>query len=247
MAHYIAELITESKKANAKDRPLIQKKCFDTILTLWQHRNVMPDGKRPFENLELIAQVIESLNPDENNIHYFHSVRSSMVSDEENPEIKEWINIIDAIDYSAKVMIEDCLARMSNCNIDKSKEWVKLAEATKISHAPAEKFIQFISPDGGRVKTHHNLTDRLKRFEKSIEIANTFATNIRQQINELSHESEKDNTSKISKKKKRVTEKKKAITKKKSTPKKRVTANKKTATKKKIGAKEKPVKGKKSV
>ena len=52
IAYYVAELMTDLKKAKTQDRPLIQKKCFDAILALWEHRSVMPDGKRPFEDLE---------------------------------------------------------------------------------------------------------------------------------------------------------------------------------------------------
>ena len=230
MAHYIAGLITESKKANAKDKRLIQEKCFDTILALWQHRNVMPDGKRPFEDLESIVRIIGSLNPDKKTIHYSHSVRSSIVSDEESDETKTLFKIIEDIDYSARVMIVDCLAHASRSAIDKSKEWVKLAETAEISHAPAEMIIQFISSDGKQVGTHHNMREKLKRFENFIEIANTFAANMRQQINELSDESEKANTSKILRKKKRTTEKEK-------TAKKRFIAKKKARSKKKVSSK----------
>lgn len=238
MAHYIAELITESKNTNVKNKRLIQKKCFDTILALWQHHNVMPDGNRPFEDLEPIVRTIERLNPDKNTIHYSHSARSSIISDEESDETNILLKKIEDIDYSARVMIADYLAQASCNAVDKSKEWIRLAKAAEIDPPHVERILQFISSDGEITKVDHNLagqlkylTGQLKRFETLIEIANTFTADVRKQINELSNENEKENISKISGKKKGRTEKKK-ITKKRYAVKKRA-PSKKTSSKKK--------------
>lgn len=233
MAHYVAELITKSKKAKVKDKLLIQKKCFDTILDLWQHRGVMPSGSRPFEDLESVVRVIESLDSDKDTARYFHSARSSIISDEENSEIKKLLKIVEDIDYSAKVMIRGFLVHMSRQAIDKSKEWVRLAEAAKVNDSPAGLLFEFVEADTKRKQTLDYLTNRLKRFENSIEIANSFVTNMRKKINDLSYENEKDRINKTLGKKhtatKRKVAKKSSVAKKRSTTKKKVISKKKTS------------------
>ena len=220
MAYYIAELMTGLKKAKIKDKTLIQKKCFDAILALWEHRNFMPDGKRPFEDLEPIVHVIKSLDPDNNAIRYSRSIRSSIISGEEGEETKELLETVEDIDYSAKMMIAELLFHASRRAINKSKEWVNLAEAAKvkINDAPGGLLFHYTALDTQREETLDYLVGKLKRFESSIKIASAFASGMRKRISELSHENENDCASKKSGDKKSTIAKKTTVTGKKATP-----------------------------
>lgn len=64
MAHYIAELIAALENADDINKPQVQQKCFETILTLWQNRSSLPSGHRPFENFEPILKTLDALNPE---------------------------------------------------------------------------------------------------------------------------------------------------------------------------------------
>ena len=63
MAHYVAELMDRADNAAPEERAALRKSCSDAILELWSHRAELPDGKRPFEDLEPIMRAIESLDP----------------------------------------------------------------------------------------------------------------------------------------------------------------------------------------
>src|SRR6266436_3211912 len=56
MAHHIADLMLEAKSATGKEKELAEKNCFEAILALWKHRAELPNGKRPFEDLEPVIR-----------------------------------------------------------------------------------------------------------------------------------------------------------------------------------------------
>ena len=47
LAHYIAELITNLESEEGDKKIQSQQHCFETILTLWQHRSSFANGNRP--------------------------------------------------------------------------------------------------------------------------------------------------------------------------------------------------------
>ena len=89
MAHYIAELIKAVETAAVEDRPAKLTKCADTILNLWERRNLLPNGKRPFEDLEPILRTLESLDPTDDTPRYFRAARIAADKSEENAERSE--------------------------------------------------------------------------------------------------------------------------------------------------------------
>lgn len=72
MAHYLAELIVQSK--NSQDpakRAEAENKCSEVIMSLWNHRAGLPGSARPLSDLEPILVAIRSLiNNDEPWIHF---------------------------------------------------------------------------------------------------------------------------------------------------------------------------------
>lgn len=65
MAHYIAEKMTLAEQLPVGDnKNAVEKECFDIILTLWKHRWLLPSGKRPLEDFELILKLFKKLDPD---------------------------------------------------------------------------------------------------------------------------------------------------------------------------------------
>lgn len=62
MAHYIAELIHSAETADTEDRSEKLSRCASAILDLWEHRSELPNGKRPFEDVEPILRALQSLD-----------------------------------------------------------------------------------------------------------------------------------------------------------------------------------------
>lgn len=193
MAHYIAELIQEAETAKAEDRPSKLVKCADAILDLWERRHQMPDGKRPFKDIEPILKALESLDPNDDTPRYFRSQRTGIEEDEEGTETKKWLKIADGIDYSAKMLIGYCLLQAAQTALDKTKNWVELAEAAGLEGDIDLRVIRFVTaekdlmnngkPDDRERKL---LEDRIERLDGFREMADSLASELRRQLKQTS-------------------------------------------------------------
>ena len=93
MAHYIAELIVEANSAQGQTKIDAEKRCQEAILELWQHRYELPEGFRPFQGFEAIAETLASLDLTPEFPRYFdESIRNA--ARENEPESAQWPNRI---------------------------------------------------------------------------------------------------------------------------------------------------------
>ena len=192
IAHHIADLIERAESATGDAKQLAAKTCFEAILALWKHRAELPDGKRPFQELEPVVRAIESLDPDDDTPRYFRTVPRPKDKDEEKSEAETWLDMVSGLDYSAKVLIGYCLAEAAEAAVDKSKEWVELAEAAGVDDGVAEIVIRFVStaadlnrePDANG-ELRRQLQDRLKRLEGFAKLADTFASHLKTRLQGL--------------------------------------------------------------
>jgi hypothetical protein len=127
MAHYIAEKIEIAETATGEDRAQKVSACVGEILRFWGHRSQMPRGKRPFEDFEPIMHALESLDPNATTPRYFSEARSAAESANEASKVMRWLGIASGIDHAARVLIRYCLAAAVEDAVDKSREWVTLA------------------------------------------------------------------------------------------------------------------------
>lgn len=189
MAHYIAELIEGAETETGADRPEKLAKCSEIILALWQHRYELPNGKRPFEEFEPILRAIESLDPDDDTPRYFRLVRDASDKADVNANSKRWLELAEGLDYSAKILISYCLEQASQDALDKSQEWVRLAEVAGLEDSFELPVIRFItaenelaneseSDDGARKL----LEDRISRLNSFKEMAESLASNMRRKL-----------------------------------------------------------------
>jgi len=190
MAHYIAELIEGTETATEADRSEKLTKCAETILALWKHRYELPNGKRPFEDFEPIFRAIESLDPDNDTPRYFRSVRNANNKSEENTGAGKWLELADGLDYSAKVLIRYCLEQASQDALDKSQEWVKLAEVAGLEDAIEFPVIRFLAGDndlenqiGPDERARKILEDRIDRLTAFKKMAETIVFDLRRKLN----------------------------------------------------------------
>jgi hypothetical protein len=110
MVHYIAEQMTVAENATGDKKRVAEQRCFETILRLWQHRSALPNGHRPFESFEPIFRALSKLDPDNPQPYYYSrfnatSSETDEVSKEPN-EVLQWIDLANAIDRSARILIE---------------------------------------------------------------------------------------------------------------------------------------------
>ena len=182
-------MIEAAETAEAEDRPNKLKQCADTILKIWEHRNQLPNGKRPFEDFDPIFRALESLDLTDKTPRYFRSLRMAAQETEQNTETKEWIERADSLDYSAKILIRYCLVQASQTALDKSEGWVALAENAELEDGFDLPVIRFIlreddllntdEPDDNEQKL---LEDRIKQLEGFKEMTESLASHLRQQL-----------------------------------------------------------------
>ena len=72
IAHYIAEQITLSEKAQGEEKKEIDKRCFESILQLWVHHASYAGDRRPFESFEPVFNALYRLDPEK--AHPYHRV-----------------------------------------------------------------------------------------------------------------------------------------------------------------------------
>jgi hypothetical protein len=189
MAHYIAELIEDAEKANVEARPAKMRACSEAILSLWKHRHELPNGSRPFQNLEPIVRALKSLDPDDNMPRYFRTERSAADEADETNETESWLKLIDGVDYSARILIRYFLTRAAQTVLNKSAKWVALADAAGADDGD-EFFIIRVIADEERTlnasdldeNARKRLEDRLERLEKFANMAMAVAAELQKQV-----------------------------------------------------------------
>jgi hypothetical protein len=191
MAHYIAELIDAAESTSGEQRFAAQKKCFEAILALWKHRAELPSGKRPFEDLGLVTRAIESLDPEDDTPRYYRSARPQK-SEEEETEAQSWLDTVSGLDHSAKVLIGYCLGEAARAAVDKSKDWVALAEAAGAEPGVPEIVIRFVSNAADLGKTadinddvRKKLEDRINRLKGFAQMAAAMVSDLTARLNAL--------------------------------------------------------------
>ena len=192
MAHYVAELIDAAANAPLAERAASQKRCFDAILELWSHRAELPNGKRPFENLEPILRALEGLGPEDETPRFFRSIRSTIVESNENSQTQSLLEFVRNLDLTARILIGYHLAEAARSATDKSKEWVVLAKKAGIDLDAIGVVIQFVSskadskmePDLGRLE-RELLQDRIKRLEIFTEMVTVVSEDLKVRLRNL--------------------------------------------------------------
>jgi hypothetical protein len=189
MAHYIAELIVEAEAANIEERPAKSANCANAILGLWGHRHQLPNGKRPFEDLEPILRALESLDPTEDTPRYLRSPRVAVDETEQNEETRKWLELADRLDYSARILIRYCLTQAAQTALDSSEDWVALAKKAGMQEGIDLTVTRILTDESVLLKvrepedrTRKVLEDRVNRLESFGKMAGDFATALRKQL-----------------------------------------------------------------
>lgn len=127
MTHYIAEQITIAENSEGEKKEEAKKRCFETILKLWERRIYFPEGKRPLEEFDPIFRVLERLDTEKDNLPFYKLKDFGKVKKkpEEQTDLETWINHIENIDKIAKQLIRYCLVNAYELSKDDmTQEWL---------------------------------------------------------------------------------------------------------------------------
>ena len=192
MAHYIAELMHAAETAEDAMRQELMSRCCATILDLWRHRSELPDGKHPFEDIEPILRALESLDPNQSTPRYFASARNGSRGNGEESASKNWLDLADELDYSARILIRYCLTHAAETALDKSQEWIALAEAVGADEGidvPVVRFIanetELLNSSTADEAVREEIEGRLKRLDAFVAAANVLADELRRHLQPL--------------------------------------------------------------
>lgn len=185
MAHHIAELIDKAENAGPETRAVEIERCSEAILRLWRQHASFPSGKRPFEDFEPMLSALESLDPNEKMPRYLRGVRPP-AEEEVGDQSRQWLDLADGLDYSARILIRMCLARAAEHAVDRAREWAVLAEEAGLGDDCYTRVVRLViresdlqadnEPDNGQRK---ELESRLRRLEGFIGAADALAQDIR--------------------------------------------------------------------
>ncbi|NKC15030.1 MAG: hypothetical protein GKR94_23425 [Gammaproteobacteria bacterium] len=189
MAHYIAELILDAESAAPEDKASKQARCASTILDLWQHRAELPNGARPFEDVEPILRALERLDPCDETPRYFRQPRVMAADAGPDTEVEQWLKIADGIDSTARQLIRHCLACAAQTAQAKTAEWVSLAEAAGLDDDMDVRASRILLLDAKRSgdevpddAERKGIEERLRRLEAFQEVAEALAADLRSQL-----------------------------------------------------------------
>jgi hypothetical protein len=196
MAHYIAELIQSAEATEGADRSEKLSRCANAILDLWKHRHVLPNGKRPFEEFEPILQTLETLDPNSDTPRYFRSARTAAAENDCDTETRQWLDLADRIDYSARILIRYCLG----CAVDKAasrlNEWIELADEFASDEEIDVLLVRIINGEHELLNSplpnelaRKEIEDRIGRLEAFLLAVNALSSELHARLEELKEDS----------------------------------------------------------
>lgn len=191
MAHHVASLITKTETTTGPEKHAAEKECFEAILALWKHRSALPRGVRPFEKLEPVIRAVASLDPEDETPRIYRPARPAIGADDD-AEQRQLLELVDGIDYSAKLLIGFYLSEAAESAIDQSQEWIELAKRLGEDVDVARVVLRFVSgPHDLHKKPDLNdalrrvLAERLRRLRGFIGLAEHAATALASRLEAL--------------------------------------------------------------
>ena len=192
MAHYVAELIEAAANAPARQGDSARRACFEAILALWDHRAALPDGRRPFEDLEAVVRALESVDPASETPRYFAYARRAMKSGDDAAADQALLDFVGGVDEAARIMIAEALVEAAGGALEESQEFVAVAKAAQVDAGAAGIMLSFLAKesgyerqagrtDGGRAE----LVERIDRLERFVKLAVGVAEALKERLDAL--------------------------------------------------------------
>jgi hypothetical protein len=195
MSHYIAEQIVAAENATATAKAEAEERCFRTILSLWEHRSTLPNGRRPFESFEPIFESLMRLHPDEPRPFYLSSQLMEGMEDEPNG-VKAFVKAALAADVAARAVIDVLLAEATQRATSSSvRSWSENAlSPSLVSDLKAgdisvimklkERAEELATPGQAEEEVKKNIESRIERLDGFVALCQLVRTELAKQLDE---------------------------------------------------------------
>lgn len=202
MAHYLAEKITFAQQVDHDRKDAANKECFEIILKLWEHRNSLPSGRRPFQSFEPILNMLLDLNPEKDGTYFFRDISDEDLSALEIDKasckaVAQWMYIARDIDKTARIWIEYILDRaITAAKNERTKEWLENSKSLPtttdtsiikilLDREPFFDMENYDNEDFTKNYTIENLKKRIDQLEKFGEFNTTLLDEYRASLDSL--------------------------------------------------------------
>ena len=205
MTHYVTEQISSAENTTGDEKFEAEKRCFDTILKLWEHRASLPNSRYPFKNFESIFNALNELDPANSQSYYFDSshfdiaANNDDISESQTDEVQSWINVAFVIDEAARVLI-DFAFKQAACNAADEKTIAWIENATGISVDDKDDTSVIIRLVGGtqesypdeesRKQKREELSSRIEKLDIFIELSNLLRDELTEELENVSKQAE---------------------------------------------------------
>ena len=126
MAHYVAECISDTRKARGKTAAEASERCQRAILALWAHRAELPNGIRPLAAIEPLLAVLQALDPDQHQ-PFFHRRIWDSIEARDSSDCDDDLAVIRQVDRGARLLVGALLREVAERATDSTKAWIDIA------------------------------------------------------------------------------------------------------------------------
>lgn len=178
MAHDLAAKMIAAEAPDASAD--VEAACAEAVKALWARRAEFPDGKRPFEDLEGLADVVRRLDPERSQPAYFRRTEAS------EGQSDPWLAAAEHFDRGARVLVLTCLKEAAVRSGRKAGEWAHLAESAGLD-AREIAFVRIImgeaaEPDAAKLREAERLKGLLETLAAFRKTAAAAAKEFRAQL-----------------------------------------------------------------
>jgi len=190
MGNHIAELIVAADN-DPSDR-MLRDDCVRTILEVWAIKSSLPDGARPFEDLEPVVRALQALNPESANRFFAHNFDLDSCSDQGGENT--WISLSRSIDRAARVVILYCLEQAISELSENSDEWAKIAKEAEVDLGIFEPILLLTHGDEkGNAKAHRKRKrDRIRSRMEQLDLILNISAPLREELQRSLEELERE-------------------------------------------------------
>jgi hypothetical protein len=196
MSHYIAEQIVAAENATDATKVEAEERCFRTILSLWEHRSTLPNGRRPFESFEPLFESLARLHPDEPRPFYLSSQLVGQMEDETD-EVKSFVQAALSADIAARSAIDVLLAEATRSATSPSVQaWLENALSPSLVSdvrtsdisiiiklkERAEEMTEPGRPEDGEIRK--NIERRIERLDGFVALCQFVRTELAKQLDD---------------------------------------------------------------
>jgi hypothetical protein len=190
MGHYLAELIVAVDN-DPSDRQSSDD-CVKTVLEIWAHKSSLPDGTRPFEDLEAVVKTLQALDPNSTTSFFANNFRLDDCTDLKNENT--WIELSRSIDRAARVVIQCCLEQAASELAGNSAEWAEIAKKAQVdlgifdpilllTHGTDDENAKVI-----RKKEKERIKSRIEHLDRILEVSAPLKHELQKSLEKLENE-----------------------------------------------------------